>query len=127
MGERIGGSHLLTKVGSQSRNSIAIDHLSLKKGSVGEGGQETKSKAANKMEQEGRPCGTGRQTEWDRCAGRRTKKNRRPDLPKRAGGGRFPRVPWTTCIGRATEEKYWELSHTRHMEMGQDKELYSKI
>ena len=52
---------------------------------------------------------------------------RHPDLPKRAVGDRFPRVPWTTCIGRATEEKYWELSHTRHMEMGQDKELYSKM
>ena len=63
MGERIGGSHLLTKVGSQSRNSIAIDHLSLKKGSVGEGGQEKKSKAANKMEQEGG-------TMWDRQTNR---------------------------------------------------------
>ena len=56
-----------------------------------------------------------------------TKKNRRPDLPKRAGGGRFPRVPWTTCIGRAKDFFFWELSHTRHMEMGQDKELYSKM
>ncbi len=128
MGERIGGSHLLTKVGCQSRNSIAIDHLSLKNGSVGEGGQKNKSKAANNMEQEGGPYRTGRQKEWDRCAGRRTKKNRRPDLPKWAGGGRFPRVPWTsTCIGRAKEEKYWELRHIRHMEMEQDKELYSNI
>ena len=82
MGERIGGSHLLTKVGSQSRNSIAIDHLSLKKGSVGEGGQEKKirrqtkwSKRGDHVGQADKQNGTGVQGDEPRRTGARTFQN----------------------------------------------------
>ena len=82
MGERIGGSHLLTKVGSQSRNSIAIDHLSLKKGSVGEGGQKnkvrwqtTRSKRGDHVGQADKQNGTGVQGDEPRRTGARTFQN----------------------------------------------------
>ncbi len=83
--------------------------------------QATWSKRGDHVGQADNHNGTGVQGDEPRRTGARTFQNIRP------GGGRFPRVSWTTCIGRAKEEKYWELRHTRHMEMGQDKELYSNI
>ncbi len=59
---------------------------------MGEGGQGKQSEGSKRMGQKGGPCKTGRRTEWDRCAGQHTKKNRRPDRANRA-----VRSFWVLC------------------------------
>ena len=74
------------------------------------------------MGQSGAVGRTEKRTDSCRCAGGLTKKYRRPDRPKRVVTLDSAGVSATAFIGRAKEEKFWELKHGTHTQAGQDKE-----
>ena len=88
-------------------------------------GAEKKSERANNTGQARGASQTHKQRQLCRCAGTQTKKKRRPDCPKRVGGGRFAGGSKTACIGRAKEGKYFKVRGGRHMKAGQETEIYS--
>ncbi len=75
------------------------------------------------MGQSGGAGRTERRTESCRCAGGQTKKYRRSDRPKRAESLESAGVCGTACIGRAKQEKVWEVRQARHTQQGQDRKL----
>ena len=91
-----------------------------KRGTKG-GGQEKKKvrglRAWDKVGQEG-----GQRDEQNR-AGWQTKKYRHPDRPKRVETLKSAGVCGTACIGRAKQEKFWEVRQATHTQDGQDREL----
>ena len=93
-----------------------------KRGGKGGGQQEKKSERLDGMGQSGVVGRTERRTDSCRHAGGQTKKYRRPDRPKRVETLDSAGVCATAFIGRAKEEKFWELRHATHTQAGQDKE-----
>ena len=75
------------------------------------------------MGQSGAGGRTERRIESCRCAGWQTKKYRRPDRPKRVETLKSAGVCGTACIGRAKQEKFWEVRQATHTQDGQDREL----
>ena len=75
------------------------------------------------MGQSGAGGRTERRTESCRCAGWQTKKYRRPDRPKRVETFKSAGVCGTACIGRAKQEKFWEVRQATQTQDGQDREL----
>ncbi len=74
------------------------------------------------MGQSGAVGRTERRTDSCRCAGGQTKKYRRPDRLKRVETLDSAGICATVFIGRAKEEKFWELRHGMHTQAGQGKE-----
>jgi hypothetical protein len=64
-----------------------------------------------------------RRIESCRCAGWQTKKYRRPDRPKRVETLKSAGVCGTACIGRAKQERFWEVRQATHTQDRQDREL----
>ena len=94
-----------------------------KRGTNGGGTAEKKSESLENMGQSGAGRRTERRTESCRCAGWQTKKYRRPDRPKRVETFKSAGVCGTACIGRAKQEKFWEMRQATHTQDGQDREL----
>ncbi len=48
-------------------------------------------------------------------------------IPNRAGKGRLPMLSSPACFGGAKKGKYQKWGDDRHMEVGQDRELYPNL
>jgi hypothetical protein len=83
-----------------------------KKGTNWGGQQKKKSETLENMGQSGAGGRTERRTESCRRVGWQTKKYRRPDRPKRVETLKSAGVCGTACIGRAKQEKFWEVRQT---------------
>ena len=92
-------------------------------GGRGGGGRKKKVRDQNTRDQRGNHR---RQTDKDirAGAGTRTKKY---SFPNRGGGGRLPRLSSPACFGGAKKGKYQKWGDDRHMEVGQDRELYPNL
>jgi hypothetical protein len=100
VGERIARGTLCPEGGQSTQKLDRVGPTHPKKGVREVRGAEKKSERANNTGQVRGACQTGRQRESCRCAGTHTKKKRRPDCPKRVGGGRFAGGSKIAWIGR---------------------------